>query len=64
MDPVDVVAQTELEAIHEALARCNRECRRTTRLDNLGRENEIWAMRHSYLNYLLETLEDHLAGRE
>lgn len=60
MDPADIVAQTEIEAVLEALARCNAECKRTLAKDHLGRPNPLWAAKHEYLNYLLECYEDAL----
>lgn len=58
MDPADIVAQTELDAVLEALTRCNNECKRTLAKDHLGRPNVLWEAKHQYLNYLLECYED------
>lgn len=39
------------------LLKVNREARRTTRMDNLGRENVKLKELHEYLNFLLTQLE-------
>ena len=49
---------TTREELIEALGHVNGEAKRELRYDNLGRPNERWADLHTWINELLDLLED------